>query len=143
MIQTLNELCGEVRNWFETERHIGRFTISGGTITPSDFLQEGQFFRIVGSVFNDGIHRFSSSSLSSISDESFAGAVWAMAVPPAVIALAEEIKAFQARGDNAPTAIVSESVGGHSVTRATTANGTPATTWEHVFAKRLNRWRKL
>ena len=51
----LTELCQELRNWFVLNRYEGTFTISGGTLT-ADFLQEGQYFRIIGSVFNDGVH---------------------------------------------------------------------------------------
>ena len=55
----LTELCAELRNYFEVPngRHFGKFTISGGSIAPLDFLQEGQYFRIVGSVFNDGVYK--------------------------------------------------------------------------------------
>ena len=40
----LTEICAELRNYFEVPngRHFGKFTISGGSIAPLDFLQEGQ-----------------------------------------------------------------------------------------------------
>ena len=89
----LTEICAEIRNYFEVPngRHLGTFTISGGSIAPLDFLQEGQYFRIVGSVFNDGVYQYPAASLT---DEVFEGAVWAMAVPPTLIALSAEIKAY-------------------------------------------------
>ena len=92
----LTELLAEIRNYFEVPngRHFGKFEISGGSIAPLDFLQEGQYFRIIGSVFNDGVHQYPASDLT---DETFHGAVWAMAVPPAVIALAADEKDLKDR----------------------------------------------
>ena len=137
----LTELCAELRNYFEVPngRHFGKFKISGGSIAPSDFLQEGQYFRIVGSVFNDGVYQFPASNLT---DEVFTGAVWAMAVPPAVIALSAEIEAFQNSDAAKPSVYVSESFGGYSYTKATDSNGAGAS-WKTIFSKRLNNWRKI
>ena len=135
----LTNLCAELRNYFETKKRFGTFTISGGSISPSDFLQDGQYFRIVGSVFNDGVHRHPAHDLT---DEIFDGAVWAMAVPPAVIELLQKIQEFEAATANAPTAYTSESFGGYSYTKATDENGLPVG-WRSVFKSELNRWRKL
>ena len=135
----LTNLCAELRNYFETEKRFGTFTISGGSISPSDFLQDGQYYRIVGSVFNDGVHRHPAHDLT---DETFDGAVWAMAVPPAVIELLQKIQEFEAATANAPTAYTSESFGGYSYTKATDENGLPVG-WRSVFRSELNKWRKL
>ena len=135
----LTNLCAELRNYFETKKRFGTFTISGGSISPSDFLLDGQYFRIVGSVFNDGVHRHPAHDLT---DETFDGAVWAMAVPPAVVELLQKIQEFEAATANAPTAYTSESFGGYSYTKATDANGLPVG-WKSVFKNELKRWRKL
>lgn len=135
----LTNLCAELRNYFETKKRFGTFTISGGSISPSDFLQDGQYFRIVGSVFNDGVHRHPAHDLT---DETFDGAVWAMAVPPAVVELLQKIQEFEAATANTPTAYISESFGGYSYTKATDENGLPAG-WRSVFRSELNKWRKL
>ena len=135
----LTNLCAEIRNYFETKKRFGTFTISGGSISPSDFLQDGQHFRIVGSVFNDGVYRYPAHDLV---DETFKGAVWAMNVPPAVVELLQKIQEFEAATANAPTAYTSESFGGYSYTKATDENGLPVG-WRSVFKSELNRWRKL
>ena len=135
----LTNLCAELRNYFETKKRFGTFTISGGSISPSDFLQDGQYFRIVGSVFNDGVHRHPAHDLT---DETFDGAVWAMAVPPAVIELLQKIQEFEAATANSPTTYISESFGGYSYTKATDENGLPVG-WRSVFRSELNKWRKL
>ena len=135
------ELCAELRNYFEVPngRHFGNFTISGGSIAPLDFLQEGQYFRIVGSVFNDGVYKYPASDLT---DEVFEGAVWAMAVPPTLIALAAEIEAYNDSDAGKASPFTAESFGGYSYTKATDANGAPIG-WQKTFASRLNKWRKL
>ena len=137
----LTELCAELRNYFEVPngRHFGKFEISGGSIAPLDFLQEGQYFRIIGSAFNDGVYQYPDTSLT---DEVFEGAVWAMAVPPSIIALSAEIKAYNDSDAGQASPYTSESFGGYSYTKATDANGAPIG-WQKAFASRLNRWRKL
>ena len=135
----LTNLCAELRNYFETKKRFGTFTISGGSISPSDFLQDGQYYRIVGSVFNDGVHRHPAHDLT---DETFDGAVWAMAVPPAVVELAAEIEEYNKSDAGKASPYTSESFGGYSYTKATDASGTPIG-WQKAFASRLNKWRKL
>ena len=137
----LTELCAELRNYFEVPngRHFGNFTISGGSIAPLDFLQEGQYFRIVGSVFNDGVYQYPATSLT---DEVFEGAVWAMSLPPNFIALAAEIEAYNESDAGKASPYTSESFDGYAYTKATDANGAPIG-WQKAFASRLNKWRKL
>lgn len=137
----LTELCAELRNYFLVPDgiHLGTFTISGGTIELPEFLHDGQYFRIVGSTLNDGVYRYPASELT---DESFAGAVWAMAVPPAVVALADEIKIYAESEAGKASPYVSESFGGYAYQRATGENGLPAS-WRDVFASRMRPYRRM
>lgn len=137
----LTEICNEIRNWFVVPNgmHTGDFNISGGSISPLDFLQEGQYFRIIGSVFNDGVHQYPASNLQ---DEAFNGAVWAMSLPPSLIALSAEIEAYIEKNASSDSPYISESFGGYSYTKATDPNGNPIS-WQKVYASRLNQWRKL
>ena len=137
----LTEICAELRNWFVVPDgvHIQTYTISGGSIAPLDFLQDGQYFRIIGSVFNDGVHQYPASDLT---DEVFHGAVWAMAVPPAVIDLATEIEEYNKSDAGKASPYISENFGGYGYTKATGSNG-KVLTWKSVFADALNRYRKL
>lgn len=136
----LTEVCAEIRNYFVTEIHNGDFTISGGNITPLDFIQENQYFRIVGSVFNDGVYKNTPDL--ELTDERFNGSVWAMAVPPSVVALAEEIKAYNESDMAKPSPYQSESFGGYSYSKATDGNGVPIS-WRKVFASRLSVYRRI
>ena len=137
----LTEICAELRNYFEVPngRHFGKFEISGGSIAPLDFLQEGQYFRIIGSVFNDGVHQYPASDLT---DEVFHGAVWAMAVPPTLIAISTEIEEYNKSDAGKASPFTSESFGGYAYTKATDASGAPIG-WKKAFANRLNQWRRL
>lgn len=135
----LTELCAELRNYFVREVYRGNFTIKDGSIAPLNFLQDGQYFTIVGSVFNDGVYKYPTDVLI---DETFDGTIRTMAVPPAVIALAEEIKAYNESDVAKPSAYTSESFGGYTYTKATDKNGVVAS-WKTVFASRLNKWRKI
>ena len=137
----LTEICAELRNWFVVPNGvpIQTYTISGGSIAPLDFLQEGQYFRIIGSVFNDGVHQYPAADLT---DEVFYGAVWAMALPPSLIALSAEIEEYNKSDAGKPSPFTSESFGGYAYTKATDASGAPIG-WQKAFASRLNKWRKL
>ena len=138
----LTEICAELRNWFVVPDgvHIGTYTISGGSIAPLDFLQEGQYFRIVGSVFNDGVYQYPATSLT---DEVFEGAVWAMAVPPTLIALSAEIDEYNKSDAGKTSPYASESFGGYSYQKFTDGNGGDGSRWQKAFASRLAKWRKL
>lgn len=134
----LTELCAELHNYFEVSKHFGTFEISGGQISL-DFLQNGQYFRIIGSTFNDGVYQYPTYDLT---DEEFNGAIWAMAVPPAVVALSAEIEEHNNSEAAKVSPYVSESFGGYSYTKATDSNGVPIG-WEKAFASRLRKWRKI
>lgn len=139
----LSDLCAELKNWFDRDqpKWYGQFKIENGAIELD--LQDGQYFRIVGSVFNDGVYEYPTTSLV---DETFSGAVWAMAVPPAVIALSGEIDAWQTQYDAVlKSPYTSENLGGYyGYTKATgsSVNG-GMITWQNIFASRLNEWRKI
>lgn len=138
----LTELCGVLRNWFETDRISDTYTVKNGSITLP-FLQNGQFFRVVGSVFNDGVHQYPDYAMA---DETFDGAIWPMSIPPAVLCLAEEIQTWQEKnGDIAASPYTSESFGGYSYSKTTSGSATGAgmVTWQSVFKARLNQWRKI
>ena len=139
----VTDFCAEIHNWFDYRRLVGVFTISGGTLVI-DGMQENQFFRIVGSVFNDGVYQYPASNLK---DETFDGAVWFMAVPPDAIALMAEMSEWElANADVLNSPYSSESFGGYSYTKASggsSAGGDGTTNVFSHFASKLKRWRKV
>ena len=135
----LEDVMQHLHNWFVVRGgvHRGVFSIENNTITLP-FMHDGQYFRIVGSIFNDGVHEY---PVSDLKDETFDGEVWAMAVPPAVIALSSEIEEWAKK--NPDSAYTSESFGGYSRTLGTNASTGVPMGWRDVFRGRLNAWRKL
>lgn len=140
---TITDFCEELHNWFDVDRIFGTFTISNGEIiVPNGYLRNNQYFRIVDSVFNDGVYKYPTSDLT---DETFVGAVWAIAIPPAAIDLFDEIKAWDTKysqNEAVSSPFQSESFGGYSYSKA--ATGTDISiSWQKQFKSRLSRWRKL
>lgn len=135
----LDEILAEIRNYFIVKVHSGKFEVIGGNLSPLDFLKDGQYFKIHGSIFNDGVYRYPESGLV---DETFSGEIWALAVPPTLIALVADIEDYEKKAKENVSPFESESFGGYSYTKATDGNGSPLT-WKTVFAKKLNRWRKI
>lgn len=130
-----------LRNWFLVPNgiHCGTYTVQNGDITLP-FLQKGQYFRIVDSVFNDGVYKYGEFPLQ---DETFTGCVCALAIPKAVLELAQEIEAWQAKnGSVASGPYQSESFGGYSYTLKSGTEG-GAVSWQDAFSDRLNLWRKI
>lgn len=137
---TMNDLCDKLNNYFEREIHTGTFTVENGSISLP-FLLNGQYFRIVGSVLNDGVYKYPCSELT---DESFRGEVWAMGIPPAVIALLAEINEWQTKyGETVQSPYDSESFAGYSYSKATDSQTGGAVTWQSAFRSQLSRWRKI
>lgn len=157
----LTEICQYLKNWFNRKpdgtdypKAYGEFTIADGVLS-TEVLAEGQYFRIMGSLFNDGVHKYGTDPKTgklyeTLQDETFTGAVWSMGVPAEVVALADEIDAWQAKygslDSEAMSPFVSESFGGYSYSKGSGAgsgsqgNGNG---WQSVYAARLNVWRKI
>lgn len=137
----LEELLRALRNWFVRDKATGRIRVEGGALVPPEglALADGQYIRVTGSVFNDGLHRWPCTGMA---DEEFVGTVWALAVPRAVVDLADEIEAWQTEhAEELDSPYASESFGGYSYTRVG-GDGSPIT-WRQQFKARLDPWRKL
>lgn len=140
----LTELCQELNNWFSypDDRHDGTYTIEHGVIEPLPFLQDGQFYRVIGSTFNDGVHQYPADE-SGLADETFTGSIWAMAVPPSVIALSKDIDDYNASDAAKAGPYTSESWGGYSYSRSVDSETGGAVSWQRAFSRRLSKWRKI
>ena len=138
----LEQVLRHLNNWFLVDIHEGTFTVENGSIALP-FLQTNQYFRICGSVFNDGLHLYPAVDLT---DETFTGTVWALAVPKAVVTLSIDIAAWEEKnGEAVLSPYTSESFGGYSYTKASggKADTSAVTGWQDAFKGRLNDWRKL
>lgn len=137
----LTELCRELKNWFEKDKIFDTFTIEGGSLDLPK-AQVGQYFRIVGSVFNDGVYQYPATGLT---DETFDGAVWLMAVPKEVLDKVNEMTQWEtdnAQAINSP--YTSESFGGYSYSKSSgDGSGASSASWQGHFASWLNKYRKI
>lgn len=134
----LEQVLQHLNNWFLVSVNEGTYTIEDGGITlPS--LADGQYFRIMGSVFNDGLYQYPAEDLT---DETFDGVIWALAVPKSVIALSEEMAAWEAKNGAASSGpYQSESFGGYSYSKASGKSGGVMTVWD-AFSSRLGAYKK-
>lgn len=144
MAISISDFCEEVNNYFEQTRIFGEFEIANGSIDLNKYdIQEGQYIRVVGSVFNDGVYQYPIPPENELVDEKFDGAIWVMAVPSSVITQIEEVNQWEATNQstlNSP--YQSESFGGYSYTlKAENAEG--GLNWQTHFRRKLDRWRKV
>lgn len=143
----LEEVLYHIHNWFERGEFSGRFSVEGGSLPASisDKLLEGQWYRIEGSLLNDGLHSHPADDLS---DEAFDGTITSLAIPKALLRVVEDIEAWQeANGAAADGPYASESFGGYTYTLKSSSgsqNGSQGLSgWRLAFADRLNPWRKI
>lgn len=140
----LEDVLRYLRNWFPVGTLHGSFEISYGVLLlPAGAeIMDGQYVRIVGSVFNDGLYRWPAKSLT---DETFDGAVWLLAIPPRLLQIVAEIEEWQAANAQALQGpYTSESFGGYSYTKKSAAGVDGGSyTWKDEFASRLAGWRKI
>ena len=141
---TLEQVLWHIHNWFPREsEEIEGCAIENGALPASitDSMLDGQWFRIEGSYLNDGLHQNPADDLE---DEVFDATITKLAIPKAVIDLAEEIEGSK-KALEGP--YQSESFWGYSYTVKGdgTAQGASGglTGWQAVFASRLNPFRRI
>ena len=148
----LQQICEHIHNYFIKDRHEGIHEIADSMISLP--LLDGQRFLIIGSVLNDGVFTYHDTGIKNdddteaagLHDETFTGTICGLAVPPAVISLSGEIKAWVVEnGEAVSSPYQSENViGVYSYTKASGGSGAGGSvTWEDVYRDQLNRWRRL
>lgn len=132
----LEQVLKYLRNYFERDTEKGEYEIKNGSLELPNALN-GQYIRIIGSVFNDGVYKY---PMTGLEDESFKGFIQYLAIPKSLLKIVEEIEAFCAKNESSP--YTAESFGGYSYQKKTNANG-GGYSWQNEFATRLALWRKL
>lgn len=151
----ISELCAELRNYFlrdyinpEHYIHYGSFVIANGEMQGLPFLKVGQFYRIVGSTFNDGVHKYGATPRSvedseTLIDEEFEGAIWEMFVPKEVVDLSAEIQNWISKNaDVINSPYQSESTPVYSRTYKQGSGASGSYGWRDAFSERLNEYRR-
>ena len=151
---TIFEVCQYLRNWFDRKQphFVGDITIENSALQQTYGLKVGQYFRIVGSTLNDGVYQY---PVTTLTDETFTGAVWGMALPNIFIELLNDIEAWKNKfnsldtrdGQQTMSPFNSESFGGYSYSKSSGGAGDTSKdksgTWQGVFGARLAPWRKM
>lgn len=140
----LEKVLTYIHNWYEVSVVRGTWEVENGSLDLSH-VQDGQYYRIVGSVFNDGLHKHPAEDLV---DETFKGAVWALAVPRGLVELADEISEWQeANSKSVESPYSSESFENYSYSKDSSVSGgsqlDPTNGWQRHFMARLIPYRKL
>lgn len=165
-LEMLTDLCAEINNYFfdmEDDAQHGKYRVEDGKLIPAPDLTDGQYYRLLGSVFNDGVHRFrESAEMDSeehfvednemVDEPEFTGTVWGMKIPPAVLTLTEEIAAWRDKNESLDSANMSpfqsESFDIYNYSKGSSGQSksgaaSAAVTWQGQFASRLNKYRRL
>lgn len=147
---TIFEVCNYLKNWFDNKqpKYYGQVVIDNGALAESYGLKSGQYFRIIGSTFNDGVYQY---PITTLTDEIFDGAICGMALPKAFIALLDDIEAWKAKYASvdsvAMSPFTSENVPGvYSYSKNSGGNDTTTDksgTWQGAFGARLAPYRKM
>ena len=148
----LQQICEHIHNYFIKDRQDGIHEVADGMISLP--LLDGQRFLIIGSVLNDGLYTYHDTGINNdddtgavgLTDETWAGTICALAVPPAVVALSAEIKSWvDTNGDAVKSPYTSENViGVYSYTQKTGGSGAGGSvTWQDIYKGQLDRWRKV
>lgn len=145
----VERIMAHIHNYFERACYSGTFTIENNKLSLDQLIQ-GQYFRIVGSLLNDGVY-INDESLS-LRDEVFKGCVYSLAPPKAFLDLCAEIGAWVEKNKEAiDSPYQSENViGVYSYTLKSGSGGSGgnsgkgnSSSWENRFYSPLNQWRKL
>lgn len=164
----LQEVLESINNYFvPLKAEEVTYTISGGMISPDFGAQEGDRFLICGSRRNDGVYTWHADVIGTddderippatqggeetikaagLQDETFAGTIRVMSVPPAVIALSGEISQWvETFSAQLASPMQSETFNGYSYTLksggGSGGNNVPYS-WRDQFKTRLDRWRR-
>ena len=147
---TIFEVCNYLKNWFDRNqpKYFGNVSIINRALSETYDLKVGQYFRIVGSTLNDGVYQY---PITTLTDETFNGAIWGMSLPKAFIALLDDIEAWKTKYASADSVAMSpftsESVPGvYSYSKNSGGNDTTTDksgTWQGAFGARLAPYRKM
>lgn len=147
----LTEVCANIKNYFlrsDSDIKRGTFDLRSGT-APLTSLLQGQYFRIVGSVLNDGVFQNTAEDLANLRNETFTGEIWSMSVPRDFEQLCIDINAWRTKNEALDSAnmspFTSESFGGYSYSKGSSSSsgGGIGATWQDQFRARLNTYRRI
>lgn len=151
----LEQVLYHIHNWFVRDVIVAsELVIADGSLpaSVSSQMYDGMWYRIDGSYLNDGLHQYHETypqgQTSDLVDETFKGTVSFLAIPKALLLVAEDIAAWQtANGAASDGPYASESFGGYTYSLKSDSGANSGsgglTGWRLAFRDRLNPWRKM
>lgn len=146
----LEQVLSHIHNWFVyDEIAVDGCSVEDGSLPASVSIPEGAWYRVQGSLFNDGLHQHPADDLT---DETFDGKVTICAIPRVLLGVVDEITDYiDATNEASQKALrspyQSESFDGYSYSLKGSGGANSAsgglTGWQAEFASRLNPWRKM
>ena len=151
----LQEIMEYIHNYFvPISADEVKYTISDCVISPSFGAEDGDRFLICGSRRNDGVYTYHANYIANdddteaagLRDETFAGTIRVCSVPPALLALSEEISQWvETFSGQLSSPMQSETFNGYSYTLKSGNGGSGGSgplTWRDQYGKQLERWRR-
>ena len=150
----LTQVLDYIHNYFVPLQAVQQtYTVSGSMISPAFGAEEGDRFLICGSRRNDGIYTYHANGImndddnteAGLQDETFAGTIRVMSVPPALVTLSGEISQWvESNSDALSSPFQSESFNGYSYSLKSGGGkgGSGPLTWRDHFGSELERWRR-
>ena len=139
---SLYDVCMYLRNWFVNEKnsYSGKVKIENGALAESYGIKPNQYFRIMGSDFNDGVYQY---PITALTDEEFTGTIWRMSVPPELVSLITEMNTWETKyGGMINSPYQSESKADYSYSLKQGQSGRNFSALDQ-FSGRLAKWRKI
>ena len=135
-----------LNNYFYSFGKRGEFEANRNVLNVKDGFYLGQYIKVCGSNFNDGVYRIVGTEDSGIcldralNKETFNGVIFGLKVPKNLQELNFKIESYIESNSN--NNFVSESFGDYSYTRTTGRNG-GLLTWQEAFREELKPYRKM
>lgn len=143
----LTEVCGYLNNYFDVKRYSGLIKIEDGVVYCDNkqiSINEGQHFALLRKNFVTGVYVYGTDTLD---NKEFNGMVWIMDVPSNVLAIVDEISAWQEKYGSLDSANMgpfqSESFGGYTYSKGSSSNGSSSLSWQDAFKSRLGQYKKV
>lgn len=157
---TLEQVLYHIHNWFERDAmSVTDCEIQDGSLpaSVSSQIPLGAWYRIEGSYLNEGLHlrldEFPEGESEGLTDETFTGTVTVLAIPHALLLVAERISDWaaanaEAMSKAASSPYQSESFGGYTYSMKDFGGSSGSASsgsggWQSAFASDLNPWRKV
>lgn len=143
------EVLSHLHNWFVRDSSVfTNVSIADGAL-PEDvasYVPEGAFYRIEGSLMNDGLHKVGVDELET--EDVSRVKISVLAIPRPLLAIIDEIADWEDKyGEVAKGPFFSESFGGYEYEiRGYSSYGAASSSmsgWRLAFANRLNPWRRM